>query len=283
MCAKGVDTGEGFIIGADRRSGELVFTPERTTFLRIPAGDAAEKKIQSLGIYTLKLGNFRYILGEDALRISRALKRPQSLVFPFRAGVPDEEGRKVLATMISAVLGTPSEAGEPVVYTVHGTPVDGQVDFAGIGGFWGAQLANLGYQPQVISRSEAALLGAVPKGPAGGAVPFGVGIVFGEMAVDVCVRFRGGSTHFSLMRGSDWIDAAVARMKKVSFTEVRHVRESVLDLTKIDLSDPLQSPLEIYVEHQIHYTLQQLAAQMMKARLAPKSPLEIVAAGCCAE
>jgi len=282
MCAKGLDAGEGFLVGAEKRDGEIVFTPERTAFLSIPEGDPIEAHIRKLGIYTLLLDGRRYILGEDALRLSRAIKRPNSLVFPFRSGLPDAEGRRVLATMLSAILGAPSPPGEPVSFTVHSKPVDGDFPYAATADFWMKLLASLGYKPAPLPRGSAALLGSKGRAPSGGKAPAGAALVFGDTAVDVFVRSESGSLDFSLLRGTAWIDDSVARMKKTGLDQVRHVRENVLNLEEIDLGDPLQGPLEIYFEHQIHYTLQQLVAQMMKARLKLSTPLEIVATGSCA-
>ncbi|MHC4599045.1 MAG: disk-shape morphogenesis protein volactin, partial [Planctomycetota bacterium] len=276
MVAKGLDAGEGFIIGAEKRHGEVVFTLERAAFLRLRPGDEAEKRVKNLGLYTLRVGNAQVVLGEDAVRLSRALQCSRDLVFPFHRGAPGPDGREVLSTMLTAVLGKPSKRGEPVFFTIHGAPIDGQADFTKTAGLWADLIAKLGYKPVPINRAEAALVGS----NSGGRQPPDVAsIVFGNAAVDVIIRAPEGSLSFSLLRGSEWIDASVAKTKKVPIEEVRHTREMGLDLTRPDVSDPLQGPLEIYIEHQIHYTLQQLAAQLLKARLAPKKPLTIVTAG----
>jgi twitching motility protein PilT len=276
MFAKGLDAGEGFIIGAEKRHGEVVYTLERAAFLRLRPGGEAEKRVKNLGLYTLQVGSAKVVLGEDAVRLSRALQSTRDLVFPFHSRAPGPEGRQVLSTMLSAVLGKPTKPGDSVFFTIHGSPIDGEADFSKTAALWADLIAKLGYKPVPINRAEAALMGS----NSGGRQPADVAsIVFGNAAVDVIVRAPEGSLSFSLLRGSDWIDASVAKTKKVAVEEVRHTREMGLDLGRLDVSDPLQGPLEIYIEHQIHYTLQQLAAQLLKARLSPKKPLTIVTAG----
>ncbi|MHC4777644.1 MAG: type IV pilus twitching motility protein PilT [Planctomycetota bacterium] len=275
MFAKGLDAGEDFIIGAEKRDGEVVYTLERAAFLRLKRGDPAEKRVKNLGIYTLQVGGSKIVLGEDALRLSKALQCPQDLAFPFHAGGPGPEGHQVLSTMLSAVLGKPAKADEPVVFTVHGAPIDGRADFSKTAGFWADLLAKLGYKPVPMNRAEAALLGAT----SGKAPGHSASIVLGNVAVDISVRCPEGALAFSLLRGSEWIDNSVAKTKRVSVEQVRNRRESGLDLRRPNVSDPLQGPLEIYIEHQIHYTLQQLAAQILKARISPKVPLTIVISG----
>ncbi|GEM_PF-154061 len=281
MCAKGLDAGEGFIVGADRRGGEVVYTPERTTYLKIPSGDEAERQITSLGLYTLKIGSARFVFGEDAIRIARTLKRTDQLRSPFRQGLPGNDERKLLSTILSAVLGAPGERGETVAYTVHGAPMDGQLDIAGIAKFWSELLAGFGYRPVTVGRAEAALAGEFWRRRDAATAGAALSIVFGEMAVDICARDRRKTIQFSLLRGSDWIDASVAKMKEVPVDRVRHLREASLDLTRVDLSHPLQAALEIYFEHQIHYTLQQVVAQIMKSRWEPEGPVRMVVSGSC--
>ena len=279
MCAKGLDAGECYIVGAEARSGEIVFTPERAIYLCWKPGDAVDVRARSMGVYTLPLGGRTYALGQDAVRVAQETGKEDELVSPFRRSLPRGEEERVIATILSAIIGVPDSPGETVAYTVHGNPVDGGADFAGAGRIWNALVASLGFSPMPFGRARAAILGANPERAQRGEPCPAVSLVFGETAVDVAVDCREGFLEFSLLRGTDWIDGSVARMKSIRTEEVGALRESRLNLEAVDRSDPLLATLEIYFEHQIHYTLQQIQAQIMKAGLSPMQPLDFIATG----
>ena len=67
MCAKGVDIGTCFLVGAELKDGKEVFTMERDAFFSMPNEDFAEDMLTKAGAFYIIKGEQIYVVGEDEI------------------------------------------------------------------------------------------------------------------------------------------------------------------------------------------------------------------------
>ena len=74
MCAKAIDIGTSFIVGAEIKDGKEVFTTERDAFFSMPNEDFAEEMLDSAGAAYVRRGNQIFVVddGSGAAPIRRA-------------------------------------------------------------------------------------------------------------------------------------------------------------------------------------------------------------------
>ena len=87
MCAKALDLGTCFLVGAEYRDGKEVFTSERDAFFSMPNEDFAEDMLTKAGAFTLVRGDRIYVVGEDALRFSVMTGNEKDYRRPMARGV----------------------------------------------------------------------------------------------------------------------------------------------------------------------------------------------------
>ncbi len=282
MNIKSLDTGEGYLIAAERKEGEMVFTIERNIFFSCDSGNKLYERIEKSDLFFLKSGGRIVVFGEDALSIARKLESDRDAVRPlYSAEGPAASEEEILAVMVEAVLQKPSSPADAVIVCGHSQAVDGPFDSKGHAKTIEKLAAKLGFRPSTVNRAAAVLsLGPLEGDGALGEIDDAVSVCFSEELVDVAVKTRGRSViEFSSVRGGRWIDQSVAKMRETSPLVVERIREHDLDLEAKKPQDKVSMMVSIYVEHMIQYVLQMIAAQVRKSGTQLPGAMDAVLSG----
>jgi twitching motility protein PilT len=281
MNLKAIDAGEGYLICAERKDGELVFTIERNVFYSCTPRTKLYDRIRASDLYFLESGGRIQVFGEDAMTIARKIGSHADLHRPVY-GPPGPGEAEVLGVMMEAVASQAQTPDDTVYLPAHAPVVDGPFAPDRHQKIISSQLTRLGYTVRTVGRAVAVLFhdipGTFPGG--GGEIEDALSLCFSEELVDVALWTAGKPTvQFTSVRGGRWIDASVAKMREISPLVVERLREHDLDLTKPKPADKVTMMVGIYVEHMIQYVLQMVAAQVKKAGVRPPGAVQIVLAG----
>ena len=285
MCAKAIDIGTSFLVGAEIKEGREIFTTERDAFFSMPKEDFVEEMLDDAGAYYLTKGNQIFVVGEDALKFSMLTGKEQSFRRPMARGVlnpGEEEAVSMIETLIEGILGGASTPGELVAATVPPEPVEGDFDTTFHRIVIERCLRRLGYEVKIINEALAVIYSENPVVESEGkAIPFtGVGISFGAGMTNLVVAWRAKTLFtLSLGRGGDWIDERVARVRGITPSRVTAIKEKRFRLDRVRSDNPIEVALEIYYEDLIRYTLRSFTEQFRKTKSVIEDPLEIILAG----
>ena len=284
MCAKAVDVGTSFVVGAEIKDGKEEFRIVRNAFFSMEKEDF-EDLLSDSGAQYIEKGKNIYILGEDALKFSMLAGDTKNFRRPMARGIlnpRENDAIQVVEEIIRGVLGPPSYPGEVAVVTVPATPIESELDITFHRVVLERFLKQLGYQVKVINEALGIIFSENPSVTLedGTIVPFtGVGISFGAGMTNLVVTWRAKQIfEISFARGGDWIDEQVAKMKGLPVSKVTATKEKKLDL-RHPSQDPLLMALEIYYEELIRSALEGFAEYFEESQRTIDVPLDIVLAG----
>ncbi len=281
MNLKSLDCGEGYLISAERKEGEMVFTIERNIFFECDPAHKLFERIGKSDLFFLRHGGNIIVFGEDALSIARKLESDKGVIRPLYSQEAQASNEEILAVMLEAVLQKSSDPSDMLLICTHGQVVDGPFDSARHQKTLERLAARLGFRPQLVNRASSVLFHGPPDDVASlGEIEDAVSICFSEEMVDVSIKNRGRAVfEFSSVRGGRWIDQSVAKMRETSPLAIERIREHDLDLETQNPQDKLTMMVGIYVEHMIQYILQMIAAQVRKAGISLPGPVDAVISG----
>ncbi|MBI4569559.1 MAG: hypothetical protein HY719_14285 [Planctomycetes bacterium] len=285
MCAKALDVGTCFIVGAELKEGKEVFKSERDAFFVMPNKDFAEEMLTNAGAFYVVKGDQLYVVGEDALKFSQVTGNTESYRRPMAKGVlnpTEEDAVSMIKVMIEGVIGKAAYPGEVCAVTIPANPVDASFNITYHEMVICKFLRDLGYEPKAINEALGIVFSENPTVSSKGEVlPFtGIGVSFGAGMVNLVAAWRAQQLlAFSAGRSGDWIDAEVARVRNMPVSHVIHVKERELDLTTIDDTDQTQVALDIYYEDLIRYVLDHFKKEFKRTSASIKEPVEICIGG----
>ncbi|KAF0242443.1 MAG: hypothetical protein FD180_3894 [Planctomycetota bacterium] len=285
MCAKGVDIGTCFLVGAELKDGKEVFTMERDAFFSMPNEDFAEDMLTKAGAFYIIKGEQIYVVGEDALKFSMVTGNQKDYRRPMAKGVlnpGEEEAISMMEVLLEAVVGKPSYQGEVICATMPANPVDADFDVTFHRMVLERFLKKLGYDVKCINEAMCIIYSENPTVTINNEVlPFtGIAISFGAGMVNFAASWRAKKLlEFSCGRSGDWIDRQVAKVRSVPVSKVQSHKEKYLNFDRIDPTDQIMVALEIYYEDLIRYTIVNIGQQLKAANATIDEPVEIVVAG----
>jgi len=284
--AKGLDVGTSFIVLASEGSkGKVVYKDFRDAFYVLkPTTPIAAKMIEKglAGKTFVKDTDGSFILlGLDA--IEKAVERNDSAKRPMYRGVvssKEKDARRILTYILKEVSGTPSEAGEKLVFCVPAQPIDQEDDDFDVGYHEDVivkLLAEVGYDARAINEAEALCYSELDKDDY-----TGVCLSWGAGMVNVCVMLNGEPVvKFSTTKSGDWVD----RMSAVATGETDSIVQAEKESGDFTVGQPsdnqVLAAVAAYYERLIDYTTKQLASAMDGHKSLPKfkGDLPVVVAG----
>lgn len=285
MCAKAIDIGTCFLVGAELKNGKEVFTTERDAFFAMPNEDFAEDMLSKAGAFYIIKGDQIYVVGEDALKFSMVTGNQKDYRRPMAKGVlnpGEEEAISMMEVLIEAVVGKPNYPAEVITATIPALPVDADFDVTYHRTVIERFLRRLGYEVRCINEALAIIYAENPTVVIGEEVlPFtGIGISLGAGMINIATAWRAKKLlEFSIGRCGDWLDQQVAKVRSVPVTKAQSHKEKYLNFERIDPTDQLLVAFEIYYEDLIRYLLERFKEQLRKAQTTIDEPVEIVIAG----
>ena len=283
--AKGLDVGTSFIVLAQNKDNNIIYTDFRDAFYIIrPTTPVAIKMIEkglTGKVFIKDSDNSFILLGKDA--IEKAIERNDSAKRPMYKGVvssKEKEAKKVLAFILKEVVGTASESGEKLIFCKPAQPVDQEDDDFDVGYHEDVVktiLAEQGYDARAINEAEALCYAGLEDSDY-----TGIGVSCGAGMTNVCVMLNGEPTvTFSTTKSGDWIDRMVAVAVGEPDSVVQAEKEHGVYKIGEQNDSPVLQAVCSYYERLIDYTTKYLSVTLANHKALPKfkEPLKVVIAG----
>ena len=284
--AKGLDVGTSFIVlASESAKGKVVYKDFRDAFYVIkPSTPIATKMIEKglAGKTFVKDSDGSFIiLGKDA--IEKAVERNDSAKRPMYKGVvssKEKDARRILTYILKEVAGTPTEAGEKLVFCVPAQPVDQEDEDFDVGYHEDViikLLTEVGYAARAINEAEALCYSELENDDY-----TGVCLSWGAGMVNVCVMLNGEPVvKFSTTKSGDWVDRMAAVATGESDSIVQAEKENGDFVVGEPNENQVLSAVATYYDRLIDYTTKQLTSAMDGHKSIPKfkDALPVVVAG----
>jgi len=277
----GLDIGTNMLVSAVmNEEGKPVYKKQRDAFFRIsPKSDVNRKSIkmalEGRNANFIIDGDDFVVIGEDALHMAN--ERNAEARRPMSRGVlsPKEKASLPMIKLIIKNLIGESEDGEKLVFSVPAEPIDGNFDIYYHQEMMKAYIREMGFNPEPLNEGFAiAFAELLEDNLTGMCLSFGAGMV------NSVVVYEGDPIiKFSVTKGGDWIDQAVAKALdyNTAFVQIEK-EESGLDLLKPE--GKIQEALAVYYNHLINYALDNITYELKRSRLPSfRKPIPVVLSG----
>ncbi len=277
-CGKGLDIGTAFMYWAENKNDNVCFRSQRNAFFDIEASDFSKRMLSKSKVRFIQEGDRLYVIGNDAIHFANIFKK--EIRRPLKSGVisrAEEEALSMVELIAKTIIRQASYKGEILYYSVPGKPMDADFNVLYHEKILKEFLLSLGYSPKPINEGMAVVFSELES------TDFtGLGLSFGAGMVNMCFSYHSVPIFtYSLTRSGDWIDRQVAEVANETANRVSMIKESSLDLTKIDKNNKVESSLSIYYTHLIEYTLNNIKKAFEETKGIPKieNPVKIALAG----
>lgn len=288
--AKGLDVGTSFIVMANQLtesdfSSDMNYVDFRDAFYIVKPANIIAKNMMEKGlsgkVFVKDIDDSFILLGQDA--IDKALERNESASRPMFRGIlspKEKNAKKVLAFIISQVVGQAREEGEKIVFSVPAQPIDQENEDFDVGyheDVVNTILKKLGYNPKAINEAEALCYSELSESNY-----TGIGLSWGAGMVNVCIMLNGEPIMvFSTTKSGDWIDRMAASATGETDTIIQHEKENGVFVIGQSNDNPILSAVSSYYQRLIDYTTKYLEVAISEHKLLSKfkDPLKIVVGG----
>jgi len=283
MATKGIglDVGTNMLVSAVMdEEGNPVYKKQRDAFFRIsPKSDVNRKSIKMAlegrsANFIIDEGDF-IVIGEDALHMAN--ERNMEARRPMRNGVlsPKEKASLPMIKLIIKSLIGEAGSGEKLIFSVPATPIDGDFDIYYHAEMMKAYIKEMGFTPEPLNEGFAiAFAELLDDNLTGMCLSFGAGMV------NSVVVYEGDPVvKFSVTKGGDWIDQAVAKALDHNTAFVQIEKEES-DFNILTPEGKIQEALAVYYNHLINYALDNIVYELKRARLPSfRKPIPVILSG----
>ena len=232
----GLDVGTGWLCSAGyTTSNKIDTTPLRDCFYSIDQEMFSKSMFNMGSVKYVEHNDKIHIVGEDALTLAKI--QNSSSQRPLAKGVinPNERSAApILREMIRfCVEKYKTKENETLVYSIPAPLIDGDdsfnVEYHSLS--LSSLIGSLGFTPVPLNESYAVIISALEKADE----VTGLGFSFGAGLVNVAFVYKGMSLfEFSINKSGDFIDQQSSMACGVSEPMMNHIKETDLDLTKIE-------------------------------------------------
>jgi hypothetical protein len=277
----GLDIGTNMLVSAVmNEEGKPVYKRQRDAFFRLsPKSEVNRKSIkmalEGRGANFIVDGDDFIVIGEDALHMAN--ERNMEASRPMNKGVLSPKEKTSLPMIKLIIKNLIGEAGssEKLVFSVPAEPIDGDFDIYYHTEMMKAYISEMGFKPEPLNEGFAiAFAELLDDNLTGMCLSFGAGMV------NSVVVYEGDPiVRFSVTKGGDWIDQAVAKALDYNTAFVQIEKEE----SKFDLLKPegkIQDALAVYYNHLINYALDNITYELKRTRLPSfRKPIPVVLSG----
>jgi hypothetical protein len=257
----GLDIGTMNIVSARRGDdGQVRVKQVRDAFLDLEPD--ARRSLKMSKVDYVERDGILIVIGDSALTMAnlfqREARRPLSRGV-ISAGEIDAQG--ILSILVHKVLEDPVGPNEHCFFSVPAAPLDdpGQ-DIVYHTEIFRKIVTEHGYQAHPINEAMGIIYSQCATETFSGlAVSYGAGMCNVALAYQATKGME-----FSLARGGDWVDTQSARAVGRTAAQMCSIKERGINLTKPENRE--HEAVVLYVRALIDYSLQNIAAQFVKAR-----------------
>ena len=271
---KGLDVGTSFLITAEETATGVAYKEFRDAFYRMKPATKIAAKMMERGLqnltYLKDIDGSYVVVGADA--IAKAIERHQSAQRPLYRGVisPREpDARRVLKFILGELVGTPTNQGDTLVYSIPAEPVDQSDEDFNTGyheDVLRKDLSELGWDAKPLNEAEAICYSELENEDYSG-----ICLSFGAGMVNVCVMSSGEPVvTFSTTKSGDWIDRMAAQSTGQPDSIVQMEKEESEFIVGEESDNPILSAVSSYYVRLIDYTVQHLAMRLSDSLDLPK-------------
>lgn len=275
--AVGVDIGTSKIVIASKNSGRDQFASQRNAFLSVEYSKFTQGILEQNKITHSKIGDMLVVYGDGAEVFANMLNTETKR--PMKSGLlnPKEDNAIEIMKEIINDLVTPSNtSGTPLCFSIPGVPKDTDTSIIYHEAILKRLLDKKGYNSKSINEGLAVVFSELEKENF-----TGIGISAGGGMCNVCLSYLSiPHLSFSIKKGGDYIDNAVASITGEVNPRVRHIKENSFDLMKTPENE-IEDALLIYYDDLIMSLVKAIKESIAQTSKIPKvdSPLPIVLSG----
>ncbi|MGB5985045.1 MAG: hypothetical protein WBG37_07040 [Desulfobacterales bacterium] len=264
--AVGVDVGTSKIVFAERIKDNVSFESRFNAFIPVEYSKFSEGILKQNKINYFKTGDSLIVFGDGAEvfadMLNKATRRPmrQGLLNPT-----EENAVNIIHSILDDLVVPAIRPDTQLCFSIPGVPRDLDTDIIYHEAVLKRHLAAKGYQVKSINEGMAVVLSEL-----GDENFTGMGISAGGGMCNVCLSYLSvPMISFSLNKGGDYIDEAVASVTSEVSTRIRKIKETELDLTRKPRND-IEDALHIYHEDLISTLIHALGESLRQSSKAPK-------------
>lgn len=281
----GIDIGtSNIVVTRQTEDGTFVNKFHRNMLYPLPVSEEATDLLEKSEYLYIKVDNFYYIVGEDALNLVNALGKGE-IVRPMKEGILNpslKEATDLLFYIIKAVVRKPIVENEPLRYSIPANPIDSNTNNL----FHKMILENffkkLGFSPKPVNEAMCIAYDCNPvmKTEDGNIDLTGISCSCGAGMWNIALSFKGLSlVEFSCTKSGDYLDEQTSIMTGIPISKVIKVKERKLNLEQVDMSNRVEAALSIYYDEMIDRMIHHISQQFKDKSSEMDGEVEIVIAG----
>jgi hypothetical protein len=283
----GIDVGTANIVVSRRdKDGNFVNMTHRNMLYELDGNDESAELLKRGGYLYAEFDNKYFVIGKDALDLVNALGTGE-VVRPMKDGLLNPELKKsqeLLFHIIYAILGDPIVENEPVRFSVPANPVDDSTMNNLFHQMVLQQyLTGVGYAAEPLNEAMGIIYDQNPvlKSEDEGDVPLtGWSVSMGGGMMNIAGSFKGlAICEFSVTKCGDYIDQSAAKIAGLPVSRITKLKETKLDLDKVDMSDRALFALSVYYDEVITRAVRYMGRELAKTNRSIEGQCEIVVAG----
>lgn len=275
--AIGVDIGTSKIVVAVKNYGLDQFSAQLNAFVAVDYSKFTEGILKQNDIDHSKIGDSLLVYGDGAGIFANMLNTETRR--PMRNGLlnPKEDNAiEIIKAILNGLVADTDEKDAPLCFSIPGVPKNSETDIIYHETILRRFLNDKGYKSQSINEGLAVVFSELEKENF-----TGIGVSAGGGMCNVCLSYLSiPHISFSINKGGDYIDNAVASITGETNTRVRDIKENDLDLTKKPKND-IEEALNIYYDDLIITLVRTLKESISQTSKIPKvnAPIPIVLSG----
>jgi len=283
----GVDVGTcNIVVARQKKDGTFVNKFHRNMLYPLNVSDESEELLERGDYLYVKVDNKYYVVGEDALRLVRAIGSGE-VVRPMKDGILNpslKSSSELLFYIIKAVVGKPMSEKEPLRFSLPADPIDVEK----MNNLFHNMLLNkfftqMGYNPKPVNEAMCICYDSNPimKSEDEGDVPLsGIVCSCGGGMWNIALSYKGiGLLEFSCTKSGDYLDELVSQMTGVSVSKVIKTKEKNLDLEIVPVTDNVLQALSIYYDEMIDRMVHYINTEFQDKNSEMDGKIEVVVAG----
>jgi len=286
MPGVGLDVGTANIVVCRQdQDGNFVNTTHRNMLYELEESDDSADLLKRGDYLYAKCDGKYYVIGKDALSLVNALGKGE-VTRPMKDGLLNPQlkrSQELLFHIIRALIGKPAAVGETVRFSLPANPVDARErDNMFHGMVIQRFLQELGFDAIPLNEGMAVIYDCNPvmRLDAGDVELTGFGVSMGGGMFNVAGAYKGLPVcEFSITKSGDYIDQQSSVATGVPVSKVTKIKETRLDLNKVDYDDRVLTALSIYYDEAISRALANIRGELAKSDRDFEGPCEIVVAG----
>ncbi len=273
----GVDIGTSKIAFAKRKDSKLEFTSQLNGFITVEYSKFTENILKQNQISHYESEDSIIVYGDGAEVFASILNKEMRR--PMRQGLvnPKESNAiEIIKGILDDIVGPPAKKGSQLCFSVPGVPEEAGSDVIYHEAILGRYLSDKGYNVKSINEGLSVIFSELEDENF-----TGIGISAGGGMCNVCLAFLSVPViSFSIRKGGDYIDDAVASVTGEVNTRIRMIKEKELDLT-IKPSDDIEDALHIYYDDLILTLVRKLRESIIQTAKVPElsRPIPVVLSG----